>query len=131
MHRFHSKSAILRFRLAAFFFCATHLLIPLVAGILFYSLIIFDRRLTIISIVLLGLTLIIGFLQWVFCARTRCPLCMTPVLARKGCAKHRKARKFLGSYRLRVAFSILTRNSFLCPYCNESSALELRVPREY
>ena len=51
---------------------------------------------------------------------------MTPVLAKKDCTKHRHARTFLGSHRLRVALAILFRNSFRCPYCNESTILEVR-----
>ena len=32
----------------------------------------------------------------------------------------------MGSHRLRVALAILFKNQFRCPYCNESTALELR-----
>jgi hypothetical protein len=51
---------------------------------------------------------------------------MTPVLAKKRCAKHRRARTFLGSHRLRVAMAVIFTKSFRCPYCHESTALEVR-----
>ena len=57
----------------------------------------------------------------------RCPLCMNPVLHTRGCQKHRKARKFFGSFRLRVARDIVFKNKFLCPYCGEPTVC---APRE-
>ena len=57
------------------------------------------------------------------------PLVLTPVLASKDCAKHRRARTFLGSHRLRVALSILFKNTFRCPYCWEKSAMTVRSRR--
>lgn len=126
MHRFQSKTAILRLKFAAFLFCIVWALIPAVGGFLAYSIFRHDLELTVIAMGV-GLVTILGaILQCVVAARTRCPLCMTPVLARKGCSKHRNARTFLGSYRLRVALGVLFRDSFLCPYCHEASALEVR-----
>ena len=61
---------------------------------------------------------------WIQGYHTNCPLCCTPVLAPKGCTKHRDAKKLMGSHRLRVALAILFPNRFRCPYCNESTALE-------
>jgi cytochrome bd-type quinol oxidase subunit 1 len=127
MHRFQSKSVIRRFKLAAYLLCLKCIMCPVAAAILIYSLVKNDRDLTIISIGLIGLTLIVIILQWLVSERTRCPLCMTPVLASKACAKHRKARPFLGSYRLRVALGILFRDSFFCPYCHEPTAMEVRT----
>jgi hypothetical protein len=127
MHRFQSKSVIRRFKLAALLLCLKCTLAPLAAVILIYSLVRDDRDLTIISIGLFGLTFLAALLQWLTSARTRCPLCMTPVLASNACAKHRNARPFLGSYRLRVALGIVFRDSFLCPYCHEPSAMEIRT----
>jgi DNA-directed RNA polymerase subunit RPC12/RpoP len=58
--------------------------------------------------------------------RIRCPLCMVPPLQSRGCARHRTAEKTLGSYRLRVAKSILLAGSFRCPYCGEPTAMQVR-----
>jgi hypothetical protein len=49
------------------------------------------------------------------------------VLATKACSKHRKAKRLLGSYRLKAAVSMLTLGHFYCPYCNEPSVLEVRA----
>lgn len=80
----------------------------------------------IVSIGLVALAAVSILLQWMVAQQTNCPLCITPVLASKACAKNRHARKVLGSHRLRVALAILFRNSFRCPYCNEPTALEVR-----
>jgi hypothetical protein len=40
--------------------------------------------------------------------------------------KHPKARSVMGSHRLRVALAILFKNRFRCPYCNESTEMEIR-----
>lgn len=127
MHRFQSKSTILRFRLTALLLVLKCVLVPLVGGLLLYGLIEGDRKFLIIALSLGFATFLLAMLQWIIAARTRCPLCMTPVLASKGCAKHRHARKFLGSFRLRVALSVLFRDSFLCPYCHERSAMMVRT----
>ena len=129
MHRFPSKSIIIRFRFAAILLCLGWLMIPAVAGTLSYSIMTDDPGLTKIGIALLALTILIMILQCLIASRTRCPLCMTPVLASKRCSKHRHARTFLGSHRLRVAFAILFKNAFKCPYCNEASAMEVRNRR--
>lgn len=129
MHRFPSKSVIVRFRFAAILLCLYLLMFPVVAGTLAYSIMTDDRGLTRIGIVLLVLAVLLGILQWLIAARTRCPLCMTPVLATKGCSKHRNARRLVGSYRLRVAVAVLIKNGFRCPYCNESSEMEVRTRR--
>ena len=126
MHRFQSKTTIIRFRLAALLLVLKCLLIPVVVGLLIYSLLENDHHLIFLAMGLGLTTVLMGMLQWMLASRTRCPLCMTPVLASKGCAKHRHARSFLGSYRLRVALAVLFRDSFLCPYCHEKSAMLVR-----
>lgn len=129
MHRFPSKSVIARFRYAAFLLCVSFLMIPVVAGTLSYSILMDDPELTKIGIALLVLSVLVAILQCLVAGRTRCPLCMTPVLATKRCSKHRHARTLLGSHRLRVAVAILFTNSFKCPYCHESAELEVRTSR--
>ena len=126
MHRFQSKSTITRLRFAAGLVCLKWVMTPLVAGVLAYSMWIHDRSLTIGGLGLGVATLVVVCLQWIVASRTRCPLCMTPVLASKRCAKHRNAKRFLGSHRLRVALAVIFRGSFTCPYCHEPSTLEVR-----
>lgn len=130
MHRLPSKSTVYRFKIAALLLCTRCLFGLASISLLVYSIaIIHDRELTLIGIALGGVTIVGVILQWVLAARTRCPLCLTPVLANKACSKHRNARKFLGSYRLRVAIAILFKGSFKCPYCHEPTAVEARPKR--
>ncbi len=129
MHRFQSKSTIVRFRFAAFFFCLKCLLAPVSVGILAYSILKHDNYLTWVAIGGGILTVFVVIMQWVLAARTRCPLCLTPVLASKRCSKHRSAKTLLGSHRLRVALAVLFKGSFHCPYCHEPSVMEVRERR--
>lgn len=129
MHRFPSKSTIHRFRLVALLLCLRCLAVPVIAGILIYSFIHTDPYLTILALGLGLVCVLMSIMQWLLAGRARCPLCMTSVLARRGCAKHRSARTLLGSYRLRVALAILFRGAFHCPYCHEPSAMEVRERR--
>ena len=96
-------------------------------GVLAYSIFQNDRELTYAAIGLGGVSIILAIAQWIAGRKTRCPLCMTPVMAANGCSKNRKALKLLGSYRLRVAVSVVCKGSFRCPYCNEPSVLQLRT----
>lgn len=129
MHRLPSKHSIRRLRLAAILLSSGYLLCPVAACLLAQFFITDDRRIAETGIGLIVLTFVLVILQWCVATRANCPLCLTPVLATKGCAKHRQARSFLGSHRLRVALDILFRNSFRCPYCDESTTLRVR-PRK-
>lgn len=126
MHRFQSPSTIARFRYTSLLLCFKYLLIPAALGLLIYSIFLNQKDLSFIAMGLGGLAVVVAILQWIMGAKTRCPLCMTPVMAANGCSKNRNARKLLGSYRLRVAVSVVFKGWFRCPYCNEPSALELR-----
>lgn len=53
---------------------------------------------------------------------------MMPPLHPKRCQKNRRARRLLGSYRLRVATGVLLRDRFLCPYCGEATKMAVREP---
>lgn len=79
-----------------------------------------------IAIGVMVLYLVSVCIQWVIAMQTKCPLCITPVLAAKNCSKNKKAKRFFGSYRLRVATSLLFRNYFRCPYCSEPTQLTVR-----
>lgn len=126
MHRFQSKSTILRLKFAALFICLRWIITPVAAGILVYSLIKHDILLTWVAMGLGIAAILVVIIQWILAARTRCPLCMTPVLATKQCSKHRNARTVFGSHRLRVALAVLFKGRFYCPYCNEPSVLQVR-----
>jgi hypothetical protein len=123
MHHLHTRSAVVPFRLAAFLLVIICLLAPIAVGLLLQSLLTDSPRSALVGSGFVALALVLAIPQWVAGTRTGCPLCWTPVLAPKYCAKHRKARKFMGSHRLRVALAILFKNRFRCPYCNESTAM--------
>ena len=75
-------------------------------------------------------TTFVGFflaiLQLLVASRARCPLCLTPVLAAKTCSRHRNAKTLFGSYRARVALTIIFKKQFYCPYYNEPTLLRLK-----
>lgn len=131
MHRLRTKSAIHRLRLAAFLLCLQLILTPLAVCFLIHSFVIHDRELILIALGTIFLMLLLLILRCLIARKTHCPLCMTPVLATRGCAKHRHARTFFGSHRLRVALAILFRNSFRCPYCHEPTVLQVRGNYRY
>lgn len=126
MHRLKSTSSIRRFRFAAFLLCVKYVLLPVSLGILGWSVITSDHSLAMLGSQMVLVTVLIAILQWLIAAHTGCPLCMTAVLARKHCVTHRHARTILGSHRLRVALTILFRNSFCCPYCHEPTEMKVR-----
>ncbi|HEY1122657.1 MAG TPA: hypothetical protein VGE67_13685, partial [Haloferula sp.] len=73
-----------------------------------------------------GSAVLLAILQWIVASGGKCPLCTMPVLSRRGCSRHRNARRVAGSHRIPVAFGVLFKGHFRCPYCNEPTLLELR-----
>jgi hypothetical protein len=130
MHRLRSKSSITHFKLSAFLLCLKCLLVPTAFGFLVDSIFFKNKEFPTMALVLGGLAFCVTFIQWIMSQRTRCPLCLTPVLAVKSCSKHRSARPLFGSYRLRVALAILFKGRFYCPYCHEPTAMEVRYRKE-
>ena len=126
MHRLKSKSTVYRFRLAALLLCTKYLLLTATCGVLLTALILNSHPYAMAGCVLAGLVMFIAFLQWLIATRTGCPLCMTPVLAKKQCVPHRQARAVFGNHRLRVALTVLFRGTFRCPYCYELTAVKPR-----
>ena len=131
MHHPSSNNTILRFRIAALLLFGNYLLALVAVGLLIPSLIAYNRQWIMVglSLVILSLTFVVA--QWMAASRSGCPLCSTPVLSPRSCVKHRRSRTALGSYRLRVALAILFKNRFRCPYCNETTALEIRERVRY
>jgi hypothetical protein len=126
MHRFQSQSIITRFRFASLLLCLKYLLIPAIVTVFIYSMFQESNQFLIVAMALTVITVVIVILQWILAQRTRCPLCLTPTLASKKCSKHRNSTPLFGSYRLKVALSVLFRGWFRCPYCNEPSAMKVR-----
>lgn len=126
MHHPRHAHTIRSLRITAFLLCLKRLVIAGAAMVLLASFVTGKRQLAIAGLGLVGVTFLIALLQWMFASGARCSLCMMPVLSRKGCSKHRHAKRLLGSHRLRVALSILLKGSFRCPYCNEPTILRLK-----
>lgn len=126
MHHPRSISAALRLRIASILLLTNRLLIPIAAALLLVALIANDKRLMIYGMALVTTSVLLLIAQWIAASHAGCPLCRTPVLAPIGCVKHRKARRLLGSYQLRVACTIMFSERFRCPYCNEPTAMDVR-----
>ena len=123
MYHLRSQSAVTRFKLASWLLFFKWLLIPSAIAVLMYSVITIDRQLAHLAAGMFATALLVGVIQWAISTRAHCPLCLAPPIAHRCCSKHRKAKRLLGSYRLRVACTVIFRNYFRCPYCGEPTAI--------
>lgn len=76
---------------------------------------------------LIVVTAIVALLQWMTSSKATCPLCHAKALASNRYSKHRTAKKLFGSYRLRVACSVILKKYFRCPSCGEPTAIQIRL----
>lgn len=126
MHRLPSQAAINRFRLSAYLFILSFVVLIVGFGYLGWAVYVNQHNHIIFGSITIGVGILISIFQWIAAARARCPLCLVPSMAKKNCSKNRNARPLLGSYRMRVASSIILHGNFRCPYCNEPTVLEVR-----
>jgi len=126
MHHPRSICDVRRLRLASLLLLGNRMLILTAGSLLLVSFFANDQHLMVFGSILVATSFVLIIVQWIVALHAGCPLCRTPVLAPMGCAKHRKAKWLLGSYKLRVALSIMFKERFRCPYCNELSAMEVR-----
>ncbi|MBN8460748.1 MAG: hypothetical protein J0M04_23195 [Verrucomicrobia bacterium] len=126
MHRLSNEGSVLRFRVAAALLLVKWLLVPASLASLLYTILLDHRELILVSLGVIGLTVVVAILQWLVSARCRCPLCIGLPLCRTATVKNRNAQRLLGSHRLRVAHNIFLKGYFRCPYCNEPTAMEVR-----
>ncbi len=126
MHTFQSHHSVRCVRLAAWLACARCILVPVSFGMLVWAFVSYDRGLILKALVMAGVSVAVVILQWVVARESHCPLCRARVLGGSECARHRHARKLLGSCRLRVAVSVIALGMFICPYCNEKTAVVVR-----
>jgi len=132
MHRFPRKSIIIRFRFGALLFILRCALIVAGPPLLLVSMLMDMRDLFFTAVAMLALFPVVIVVQWMVATKARCPLCFVQPLMHRGCAKSRKARRFLMSYRLQVAVTALFLGNFRCPYCGEPTEMKARerVPME-
>jgi len=126
MHRLPNESVVRKYRLASLMVIISFLGMPVAISILIVGMFKGEVPIILVSAWCMGGTVAFIALTFIVSARLRCPLCMVPPLIRRGCSKHRHAKKLFGSYRLKVAYSILFADRFRCPYCGEPTAMEAR-----
>jgi len=126
MHRPRHVQVIVRLRIAALLLCVNRVLIPAAMVMAFVSVLSGETKYSKIALVAGASAAGLAVLQWILASGGKCPLCRMPVLSRMGCSRHRNARCVAGSHRLPVAFGVLFKGHFRCPYCNEPTLLALR-----
>lgn len=88
-----------------------------------------DENLIIPTAVGAGVFTLLVLLQSVLSWRTSCQLCQTYVLREIRCSKSPKTRPLFGSYRLKVAVTIVFKGEFCCPYCGEEFNIWVPHPK--
>lgn len=126
MHALPNARTVRRFQIAALLLLLKWLLVIVFVALFGYSLMWEKRELTCLALYLMGLCLLVSVSHWVISARARCPWCLVPSFSHQQCSKYRKARHFLGSYRLFVTLGVIFRGWFRCPYCGEPTAVAVR-----
>lgn len=126
MHKLPSSDILRRFRVASLLILVMFVTLPAAVGFALAGILLEERRWFVFAGVSVGIVLFCLAVNFVLSARLRCPLCMVPPMQNRGCSKHRTATRMLGSYRLKVAHSIMFKDSFRCPYCGEPTSMEVR-----
>lgn len=129
MHSFRSSRHLFQLRMAAVALMGLAGAAMVAFGSGLYAFLVVDLEFMKITIFCVCLVVALALLYRVMAGSASCPLCRNQPLISKGCQKHRKAQRLFGSYRYRVAGSVLLTGSFRCPYCGESSACRVK-PRD-
>jgi len=126
MHRLSSKRAVLNLRMAALCllgFLAFALVVPI---LLVVSFVTSDRMMSVYALWGGAVGALVYVCYLLFASGVRCPLCHVRMIARNLCSINRRAKRTLGSHRLRVACGVLFMNCFRCPYCGEATEVRAR-----
>jgi hypothetical protein len=126
MHRLPSRTTVLRFRISAIFLWLAVLAFPGGVALLVLGMIYAVKADVVAGALVVAAGVLLYIVVWIVSARARCPLCMTPPLHPKRCQKNHRAGRLFGSYRLKVATSVIFLNHFQCPYCGEESKVTAR-----
>lgn len=73
-----------------------------------------------------GVFLMVALFQLILTSQCRCQLCRSLILRPLKCSRIPTAKPILGSYRLKVATTIILLRRFRCPYCGELFSLGSR-----
>ena len=126
MHRLSSNRSVRNLRLAAISFLIFAPIAAAVPALLVISFVESDREWAIRALQVAGAAIVSYIIYGLFASGVRCPLCHVHVIARNRCSINHKAKRALGSHRLRVVFGVLCLNHFRCPYCGESTEVRAR-----
>lgn len=125
MHLSSPVSDFRRLRIASILLLINRMLLLAAVGLLVVSLFANERDLMIFGSIFVAISVLLLVAQWIVASQVGCPMCKTPVFSPIRCLKHRKARRLLGSYHLRVALAIMFTDRFRCPFCNQKSEVNL------
>lgn len=126
MHKLPSLDTLRRFRVASLLILLMFVTLPAAVGFAVAGVLLEEKRWFVFAGASVGIVLLCLAVNFVLGSRLRCPLCMVPPMQNRGCSKHRTAARMLGSYRLKVAHSIVFKGSFRCPYCGEPTTMQVR-----
>lgn len=126
MHRLPSHATLRRFRIASLLVVLMFLSVPAALAFVGYCFVSGETRWMAIAGIVVAAGLVCRILNFIISSCLKCPLCMVQPLMDRRCSKHKSAPKLLGSHRLSVAQTILFNDRFRCPYCGESTAMQVR-----
>lgn len=126
MHRLPSELTLRRFKITSFLVFFVWFCVPVVLGLLFLGFYTAQHHWLAWAAGVAGFGILCMIICFFLSGRVKCPLCMMPPLQNRRCSRHRTSETWLGSYKLKVAQSILFKGSFRCPYCGEPTAMEVR-----
>ena len=127
MHQPRTARTVRSLRVSALSFLLLVLTIGVTVPLVVYALIENNRQLLGIALGLIGFAAILLLVYRISGSSARCSLCSCPVMFSQSCSRNRNAKTVFGSYRTRVACSIVLTNKFTCPYCGEATQC---VPRQ-
>jgi len=123
MHHIQKSFRTRSYRRASFVFIAAYLSLLATLGFVAYTFYKSSQNDLMIISILIGVSAFFWMLSMIASGNCRCQLCQTANMRSLKCSRHKKAKRLLGSYRLRVSTSIVFMNSFRCPYCGEAFSL--------
>jgi len=126
MHRYRSLRPIIWIRLSSIFYLLSLLYSFALFGFTFYAVLHHTHEIMLQLLYGIGGYVSLWILYVWTSSLSKCPLCRSGPMSSKRCARHRSARKIFGSYRLTVALSVIFLNRFRCPYCGESTRLQVK-----
>jgi hypothetical protein len=126
MHRYRTLRPIIWIRLCALFYLLSLVYSVTLFVFTFYAVLHHSHQMMLNLLYGIGGYVALWILYVWTSSLSKCPLCRSGPMSAKRCAKHSSARKTLGSYRLTVALSVVFLNRFRCPYCGESTRLQVK-----